>query len=147
MSRFSGPLLLILALVGLPAAALDVDVELHGRYDLAAFETWAWRPGVAAKSRLVEEIIRETVEAQMVAEGLELVEGEADCYLATFVTRDTKYPAGVLKVDIIDAESAQLAWRGLAYGVVSTGKEQKIRKKFEKAIRRMFGEFPVAPYF
>ena len=146
MIRLSGflPLVVVMALWSLPAGALNVDVELHGHYDLASYETWAWRVGIPAGGQLVEQIIRESLEAQMAEEGLTLVEGEADCYLSTIVITDNKFPAGVLKVNITDGESEQLAWQGILYGVLNTGKEAKIRKTFERAVRTMFKKFPYA---
>ena len=146
MSRLteSLPFLLVLTLASVPSAALNVDVELHGHYDLAAYETWAWGPGIPAAGQVVEEIIRETLEAQMAKEGLTIVETEPDCWLSSIVIRDNMVPAGVLKVNITDGESEQLAWQGILYGALKTGDEAKIRKIFQRAVRKMFKKFPIA---
>lgn len=51
------------------------------------------------------------------------------------------YKAGTLVIDMYDAKTKQLLWRGSAEGTLSD-KADKNEKKLEKAVAKMFKDFP-----
>ena len=48
---------------------------------------------------------------------------------------------GSLLLDIVDTDSNQLVWRGLATDSIP-GKSEKIEKKIYKAVDKLFRHFP-----
>jgi hypothetical protein len=59
----------------------------------------------------------------------------------TATTTTTEYLVGTLVVDIFDAKSKQLVFRGIASDEISD-KPEKNQKKVEKATQKMFKDFP-----
>jgi hypothetical protein len=58
-----------------------------------------------------------------------------------FTTVDPRdLEAGTLVIDLLDAASEEIVWRGLASGTV-TGKAQKIEKKIDRVVAKMFKKF------
>ena len=53
-------------------------------------------------------------------------------------------PMGTILVDILDAESRELIWRGTATAAIST-KAEKNEKKLNKLVGKMFKKFPPEP--
>jgi hypothetical protein len=53
----------------------------------------------------------------------------------------SEIPIGNLMVDLVDASSGQLVWRGMASGTVSS-KPEKSEKKINKVVGKMFKDFP-----
>ena len=47
------------------------------------------------------------------------------------------YESGTLVVDVWDAESKQLIWRGTAPGIAVSWNPKKIEKRLDKALRKM----------
>lgn len=56
-------------------------------------------------------------------------------------TRVETYPVGTLVVDLFDAHSHQIVWRSAARQVLSD-KPEKNTKKLNKAVTKMFKDFP-----
>jgi Domain of unknown function (DUF4136) len=52
-------------------------------------------------------------------------------------TRVVEYERGTLVVDIVDARSSELVWRGLVSGIVVTEDPRKMQKNVTKAIEKM----------
>jgi len=50
-------------------------------------------------------------------------------------------PVGTLVIDMYDTSNKQLIWRGLAHDQLSD-KPDKDTKKLEKAVNKMFDNFP-----
>jgi hypothetical protein len=53
----------------------------------------------------------------------------------------SEIPAGTLIVDIVDAETRKLVWRGIASGAIKPSGEQT-SKKIDKKIAKLFSRFP-----
>ena len=51
------------------------------------------------------------------------------------------YERGTLVVDVWDAESKQLIWRGTAPGIAVSWSPKKIEKRLEKALRKMVAQW------
>ena len=124
------------------AGAVFVEVEFFGGIDVSQFASYKWKEGASAPNFTVERAIRAEVDRQLAAKGLRKVEEEADCYIVTSVVKDLSFPGGALRVEIFEAAAGNLAWSGLATGVV-TSKDSKKRQKIAiKAIKKMFKKYP-----
>ena len=63
-------------------------------------------------------------------------------YTGMTVTDAYSVQAGTIVIDIVDSASNHVVWRGLAAGKV-TGTVAKNEKKLDKALRKMFKQYPV----
>lgn len=61
--------------------------------------------------------------------------------MGTATTTESEYTVGTLVVDIFDAKTKSLIWRGVAQDELSD-KPEKNTKKLEKASDKMFKQFP-----
>lgn len=64
--------------------------------------------------------------------------------MSTATTTVNEYTVGTLVVDIFDAKSKNLVFRGIAQGELSD-KPEKNQKKLSKAAEKMFKDFPPKP--
>ena len=158
-------LLVLLAAPPITASALDVTVEFAEEVDFSRYATYAWKEGTAARRPSGQEAIVRAVDSQLEAKGLRRVESDPDLHIAThalvdrqtlddladaayweFMTGVTSVDlydlgAGTLVVDMIDARSEKIVWRGLASGAVS-GSVGKMTRKVDKAVGKLFEKFP-----
>jgi hypothetical protein len=160
----SGTLILLLLPVTAAWPAVVVESYETARFD--QFATYSWLQGTPARREEVQQVIRTAVEQELSAHGLQQVDQGADLLVATHASpegtaalnpdafvyggapwkgwTDRGPIQGALLVDLVDAESKQLIWRGLSTGKVP-GSTKKIEKKVIKLIRKMFREFPPRP--
>lgn len=146
---------LCLSLSTSPILALSVTVDWDRTIGFSGFRTYAWAKGTDAPS-LVQERIVAAIDAELLAKGFHRVEDEADMYVVTHAAvnkeeqvnvADFGYTAafsrgagfgtttvdvsrlrvGVLLVDIYDAGSKKLIWRGQASATVTHDKEKRDR--------------------
>jgi hypothetical protein len=156
----------MLALSALPmSAAVTVD-QVEG-IDFTGYRTYAWRSGTEAARPQVQAWIVSAVERELKAKGLRRVsDRRADVYVVTHayaemgsqvrgnyvhldvydvgvitseVVGTTK---GVLMIDLIDGESERPVWRGLASEVMGDPSLEKVHKKIDKFVKKMFKSFP-----
>jgi hypothetical protein len=59
----------------------------------------------------------------------------------TSTTTVRTYEKGTLVVDVWDAESKKLVWRGTALNIAVTDNPTKMEKKIDKALKKMVGEW------
>jgi hypothetical protein len=59
-------------------------------------------------------------------------------------TTEEDYKEGTLVIDLYDAKTKQLIWRGSTQGMVSD-KAEKNEKNLEKGVAKMFKKFPPSP--
>jgi len=64
--------------------------------------------------------------------------------MATSTTTTSEYTEGTLVVDIYDAHTKQLVWRGTATDEIKS-KQEKREKQMEKASEKLFKKFPPEP--
>ena len=163
-------LLVALLLLSASALAQKVSVDYDRSADFTKYKTYAWAEGTPAKDPLMHERIVAAVEAQLNAKGWTRVDPNQnpDAYVLyqAAVTEQkeaqvwgTGYGAGwrraggmaqidvntiligQLVVDIGDAASQKLVWRGRASDTLSD-KPEKNEKKIKKAAEKMFKKFP-----
>ena len=134
-----------LLLLGLTAAVARAEVKVEAKFfgvDFSDAKTYSWKPGVPAPNFEIERAIRQAVEKQLAAKGLQKVDGEADCYVVTTAVRERYFPVGLLRVSVLEGSTASLAWQGMATGVLTTEKLKKRQKRVARVVKKMFQQFP-----
>ena len=62
-------------------------------------------------------------------------------YAGAYTTTESVYRVGTLVVDVWDAKTETLVWRGIAGDIVITENRAKLDKKIDKALRKMADEW------
>jgi hypothetical protein len=160
---------LCLLLPVLAIAAGNVTTDYDRKVDFSRFRTYSWL-GVKAGNSLWNDRIQADVDGQLAAKGWKRVASGGDVNVAAFgklseeeniqsfyngfpgwgwqgwggagtVSTNAPERVGNLTVDLFDAQSKKLIWRGTASQTLSS-KPEKNDKKVEKAVGEMFGHFP-----
>jgi hypothetical protein len=148
---------------GVVVHAQHVTTDSDPSAPFATFRTYAWTPGTASAVSLFEQRIHEGVNAQLQAKGMMQVDANPNLYVATHVTTRTvpqvmangfgpwgfgggvatvqTYMEGTLVVDLYDASTRKMVWRGVSTSTVSS-KPQKNTVKIDKALAKMFERYP-----
>jgi len=161
-SRLAALLGLTLALAS-SAAAADVKVDYDSKADFALYKTWSWRTGTAAPNPVSDKRIREDIEARLAAHGMTRVDkggnlevvyhaagdnqisvdklGYKEPSFQTEATRVKYVRAGSILLDMIDAASGKVVWRGQAQEVADPTYTDVIRK-IDSTMDKLFEHFP-----
>jgi hypothetical protein len=166
-------LLLVAALVApLGAAALEVRSDHDESVDLSGVASYRWVPGTPVDVPAVQSLLDSAVRAQLEAGGLSEDSESPDVWVVVHAAIDERsefepssygysYPwrrwgptsvnfrqmePGMLVVDVVDAKSAELAWRGIAMDAIpqKIKKIEKAEKGITKAAVKLFEGFPPA---
>lgn len=160
-----------LALAFSTTAMARVDVDFDETIDFAKYKTYGWRMGTPTKDGLMQKRIENAVEGELNAKGLTKREGRSDLYVITHASGKTEkvvnvnnfgyagygwsgwnrwgptsvnvydIKTGTLMVDLVDASSNELVWRGVATKTLSEN-PQKVAKLINKVVVKMFKKFP-----
>jgi Domain of unknown function (DUF4136) len=155
-----------LALAALTAGvvyAQHVTTDSDPAAPFATYKTYAWTPGTASAISLSEQRIHDGVNAQLQAQGMTQVDSNPNVFVATHVTTQTvpqviapgfgywgfgggmatvqTYTEGTLVVDLYDATTKKMVWRGVATATVSS-KPEKNAAKIDKSLAKMFARYP-----
>jgi hypothetical protein len=143
------------------AYAQKVTFDSNPSAPFGSYKTYAWTQGTPASESLMEQRIHAGVAAQLAAKGLTPTDATPDLFVATHaVTQDhpqlvvngfgwglggtasvENYTVGTLVVDLYDAKTRQMVWRGVATDSVSD-KPQKNAERINKALEKMFAKYP-----
>jgi len=152
------------------AFAQDVKVDYDKAFDFSTLKTFALKMGTTWGNPLSEKRVTSEIEAELVKKGWSKTDeasGNAIVVLhgATQQKKDlntfysgygggwrwggmgsaqttvSEYTVGTLVVDIFDAKSKQLVFRGTATDELSDKPDKNV-KKLEKASEKMFKNFP-----
>jgi len=143
------------------AYAQKVTFDSNPSAPFDSYKTYAWTQGTSTADSLMEQRIHEGVAAQLALKGLTPTNATPDLFVATHaVTQDhpqllvngfgwglggvasvENYTVGTLVVDLYDAKTRQMVWRGVATDSVSS-KPQKNAERINKAIEKMFAKYP-----
>jgi len=149
------------------AQKVNTDSDPAARF--SDYKTYAWTTGTASPNPLGEQRIHDAVDRQLGAKGLSVNRERPDLIVATHVmsheekeivadgfaygpwwygggvttTRVNTYLQGTLVVDIYDAATKKMIWRGTATDTVSD-KAAKNTKKISKALTKMFQRYPAS---
>jgi len=135
--------------------------------DFSGYKTYAWISGTPSTNPAGESLVRSALDGALQSHGLNRVDRSPDLYVASHVTRGDQQqisiqtygssnersewelsengpqdvPVGTLIVDIVDAQSKKLIWRGTGTATLSE-KMSRNEKKLNKVLVKMFSEFP-----
>jgi hypothetical protein len=147
--------------------AQKVNVDSDPAAPFATYRTYSWLQGTPGPNPLSEERLHAAVDARLAGRGLVLTAQGPDLFVTTDVTTTEReervvhgfgtgpwwgggFPTasvethvdGTLVVDLYDARTKKMVWRGVATATASD-KPTKNTKKMNKALDKMFEEFPI----
>jgi len=145
------------------AYAQKVTFDSNPSAPFASYKTYAWAQGTPVADSLLKQRIHEGVAAQLAAKGLMPTDTMPDLFVATHAVTQNQpellfngfgwglggtasvknYMVGTLVVDLYDAKTRQMVWRGVAMDSVSD-KPQKNTERINKALVKMFEKYPGA---
>jgi len=148
--------------------AQKVTVDSDPAAPFATYRTYAWVQGTPAPNPLNEDRLHASVDARLAARGLGMNTTAPDVFVTTHVTTRERqelivsgfgYGAwwgggygtasvdtsveGTLVLDLYDAKTKKMVWRGVATATASD-KPTKNAKKMNSALDKMFEKFPVS---
>lgn len=158
----------IASLMASGAYAENVNTDADPAAPFAQYHTYAWTAGTPSPDATTERRIHAGVEAQFSGKVIRLAAPDepADIYVATHVLANgpkdlvangfdpaalggaspidvRRYTQGTLVVDVYDAKTMNMVWRGVANGTGSD-KPSKNADRIEKALARMFQRYPTS---
>lgn len=146
------------------ASAQKVDVSADPSAPFPFYRTYAWVQGTPLPTPLGERRFHLAVDAQLAARNLTKVAAAPDVFVATHVvsqprsqvlangfgwgrgagaTSVEQYEPGTLVVDLYDARTRQLVWRGAGTGI-NRDTADRYNVGFHQALNRMFEKYPAA---
>jgi len=155
-----------LALCASVATAAGVKVDYDKHTDFTRYKTWSWRKGgTPAPNPVTDKRLREAVETRLAGRGLTRVEQGGDLEVVyhaagenkigteslgykepefqTEAKRITYVRVGTVLMDMIDASTGKVVWRGEAEGVANPVYKD-ILTKVDSSVEKLFEHFPVA---
>jgi hypothetical protein len=151
----------VLLLAALPVAAATVRYDNDSSYHFSSPKTFTWVEKTKPEFPLAHPRIVKAIETQLAAKGLQAAAGGGDLkvdYHAVLANRTQitewgyrpgwgrsidvqQYTEGTLVVDLIDAATDKLVWRGSATDVASDN-PQANEKRINKAMEKLFKKYP-----
>lgn len=157
---------LVICLGGLISAHAQDEIasDYAPHTNFSQYKTYSWQK-ISAPDNVWETTIKTAVDAQLTAKGWTRVDKGGDAALCAISatgeagemehfyggmgpgwrwrgwSEPVSYNEGTLVIDIFDAKTQALVWRGFASDSAST-KDQKNAKKLEKVISKLFKNFP-----
>lgn len=150
------------------ALAQKVNTDSDPAAPFSSFKTYAWTVGTPSPNPLGDQRIHDSVDRQLAAKGLTKRADNPDLVVATHVmtheerqlvangfgygwygglgttVTEQTYVQGTLVVDLYDAHTKKMVWRGTATDTASD-KADKNTKKVNKALAKMFERYPGRP--
>jgi hypothetical protein len=151
------------------AFAQDVKTDYDHATDFSKYKTFMWIKEPKPQNPLMKQRIIDAINLQLGEKGLRLVTSNADLgvsantattkehtlqsfydgfpgwgwhrYWGPVTTTVETYEVGTLVVDLFDTQAKQIKWWGSATATISD-KPEKNEKKLEKAVEKMFKDFP-----
>jgi hypothetical protein len=147
--------------------AVDVQTDYDHGVDFSKYKTYSWLK-VETPDTIWDSRVRVAIKAELTKKGLSEVPSDGDIdVVAVATTRERptletfyndlggwywqgfgeatttvhSYREGTLIVDLLDASTKKLIWRGSATDTLSE-KAEKNTQKLEKAVDKMFSQFP-----
>lgn len=154
-------LLLSASLLAAAADTQTIRVQWERGTDFSKYQTFAWIDGQSADPD-VDPLIRHTVGDQLSGNGIFPDEQDPDLHVAYYASAQeevqitggysanwkeadaimvSRFVAGTLVIDLVDASENRILWRAIATSTV-TGDLQKSRSLIPRIIQKMFTDFP-----
>jgi Domain of unknown function (DUF4136) len=150
-------------------SSMKVATDYDQAANFTTLKTYSWRPGTPLPNPLMSQRVVNAVDAQLRAKGLTKVDSAGDitvtyhaaadkqmdvqtfstgspysCWGGCFGTTSTTVTpvtVGTLIVDIVDAKTNKMLWRGTGSDTVSDDPKEN-EGKVNEAVGRMFENFP-----
>jgi hypothetical protein len=162
----------MVALLGTTASAQEVTYDYDKATDFSRLKTYAWVDGRNLADELNHKRVMDAVDAQMAAKGYTKVEAGAspdvlvayhaffgrDLEVSTFSSgwgayrfgpartgsaRVEQIVVGTLAVDLVDAKTKTIVWRGIARKEVDVNASpEKREKNINRAVEKLFKKYP-----
>jgi Domain of unknown function (DUF4136) len=143
------------------AAVTDSQVEYDRQVDFSRYQTWSWHERVTrATSPVADQRIREAIERGLAARGLSRVDRNGtllvvyhasktiEINLAPIKNAVASTPTGIqyvekgsVVVDMLDAASGEVVWRGHATGALKYGPSE-VAEQIKAAVDKLLEKFP-----
>ena len=163
------------ALLGTTVLAQSVTTDYDRSANFASFKTYAWVRGTDVPDQLNHKRIVQSIDAQLTQKGMRMVERSANpdvliAYHANFerdlqingfssgwgayrwggnrsgTARAEEITVGTLVVDMVDAKSNTIVWRGMASkDLDERASAAKRDKNAQKAMEKLFKNYPPRP--
>jgi hypothetical protein len=139
--------------------ATDCDPAAH--FD--TYRTYKWTDGTPSPDTVGEQHVHNMVDARLAAKAFTQIDSNPDVYVSTHViTQQPKelvasgfapwrfgggtvsvdtYVNGTLVVDLYDAQTRRMVWRGVGIGAASD-KASKNTEKIERVLTPMYDRYP-----
>jgi Domain of unknown function (DUF4136) len=171
-TRFLFGLVLLIGITFAAASAQTVYVNSSPSANFPSYHTYAWgqqsNPNQIANSFLAQEA-QSQINTQLQSKGLQMVQENQNPDLIVVgsggMKTQTSYNAwgmrgigggmggitpeqnviGTLIVDLYDTKAKEMVWRGVAQGALNETNSQKNMKQVDKAVAKMFKNFPLPP--
>ncbi len=157
----------MLVLTTIAAVAQQVKTDFDRNANFSQYKTYSWS-GVKSKDPLLVDRIKSAVNSALAAKGLTQVDSDGDIsIMATEITENEQtlntfydgfggrrwggfgdaqtttetYRVGTLVVDLFDAQTKKLMWRGSSSDTLSDKSDKNI-KNLNKGVEKMFKHFP-----
>jgi Tfp pilus assembly protein PilW len=143
----------------------QVQTDFDHHTNFSQYKTYSWQE-IKPPNSLWDTRIKKAVDAQLSAKGWTQVNSGSDVAIVAIKTTQTQrtlhtfydnygdfggvgesdttkqdYKDGTLVVDLFDARTKQLIWRGSAEDMLSN-KAEKNEKNLDKGVAKMFKDFP-----
>lgn len=159
-------------LVGTSAAAQNVNYDYDKGAEFSKFKTYAWVAGTNLTDEINHKRVVDAIDAQLAAKGLAKVEASAhpDILIAYHATFDKDFRitgfssgwggyrfggtrtgsartdtilTGTLVVDVVDAQTKSIVWRGIASKEIDPkANPEKREKSINKTADKLFKNYP-----
>jgi len=143
------------------AAATATSVEYDPQVDFSRYETWSWHRAVTpAANPATDKRIREAIDTGLAARGISRVDRDGTLLVvyhasktieidlapiqsgvASTPTRIRYVEKGSLVVDLLDAASGNVVWRGHAGGALKF-EPSEVAKQVTTAVEKLLENFP-----
>jgi hypothetical protein len=169
MKRTTICTMLALALAGTMTLAQNINYDFDRTANFAAFRTYAWTRGTELPDALNHRRIVGAVDAQLTAKGMHTVAaGDADVLVAYHASFDRsleintfgigwgpgrsgharaqEITVGTIAIDIVNARTRAMVWRGTAsHDLDPNAKPEKREKNINRAAEKLFKNYPPKP--
>ena len=152
---------LLLATATVTGTGTATSVEYDSQVDFSQYKTWSWhQPVTHATHPVTDKRIREAIENGLIARGVSRVETDATLLVVYHASRTIELglapikngvpatPTGIryvekgsLVVDMLDAASGNVVWRGHAAGALKFGPSE-IAEQVKAAVEKLLENFP-----
>ena len=160
--------MLAVALAGTMTLAQSINYDFDRTANFAAFRTYAWAAGTPLPDALNHRRIVAAVDTQLAAKGMRIASTNPDVLVAyhasldrnlqidTFrmgwgpgrsgTARTQEITVGTLAIDIVNAQTSAIVWRGMASNDIDPNAKPATRERnINRATEKLFKNYPPKP--